>query len=276
MNPVQKYNNENLKLRVTSSLSISCGESDVGIVRQTNEDSIFLDNNGRFMLLADGMGGQEKGAEASTTAIKIIQNALDEEVIHKTLQDITISCNLPFEVGCMWSVIKDAVQEANFFLFEQNRQLDLARYMGTTIVGFYLTNSGYIIWFHVGDSRLYKYKSSLIERLTTDHSLYEEWVKADRLGIEPKKNILTRALGVEHFVKIEMNYGIYQPNDIYLLCSDGLSNILSDEAIQKIIQKEDDFYEIPSRIVSSAKKSGSRDNISVIVCKTQMGYSDIY
>ena len=265
MFPKSKDPNQHVTSQIKTTSVTACGISETGAVRSKNEDAIFIDEDGRFMLVADGMGGQEKGEDASTLAIETIKNALDEEVLQKNLEDITVSFKLPIEVGCIWSAVKDALQKANASIFQQNQALNLARYMGTTLVGFYLTND-YIIRFHVGDSRLYRFRSSRLTPLTTDHSLYEEWVQNGRVGVQPKKNILTRALGVETFVNIDMDYDKYHPEDIYMLCSDGISTPLSDEEIQTIIQDGTDIFDIPKRLVNAAIQAGSRDNLSVIVC----------
>jgi len=162
-------------LKIHSNQIEAAGISDPGRMRSENQDAIYLDHDGVFLLLADGMGGHERGAEASTSALEIIKKYLQPEVIAQELCDITEGSGVPAEIVCLTSLVDEAVRIANETLFDRNRTENLKRYMGTTVVGMIIPEDDNVIWFHVGDSRLYRLRDSDLTRLTTDHSAHIEW-----------------------------------------------------------------------------------------------------
>lgn len=259
--------NQHLHLKVEAPHIEAVGISDPGLVRSENEDAIIMDESGKYLLLADGMGGHERGAEASHTALRVIEEYLQPEVIKEKLMDITKVEGVPAEVVCLSTLIGEAVDEANSVLFTRNREAQLRRYMGTTVVGLLtVTEGGYMVWFHVGDSRLYRWRNSILECLTSDHSAYAEWVSKGRPGDRPSKNVITRALGPNPGASADIGWERWQENDVYFLCSDGLTDMIEDAEITDILSTEKTVDEIAAKMVDGAKEAGGRDNTTVIVC----------
>jgi len=259
--------NEPIHVEVKTSGIAACGISDTGRARSENQDAILLDKEGNFMLLADGMGGHERGAEASETALKIIQEYLTPEVILAEVQNITDGSGIPVEIACLLSLVDTAVNKANSVLYGRNKSEDVKRFMGTTVVGLVLVEGGYVLWFHIGDSRLYRWRRSNLECLTTDHSAYAEWIRNGRPGIKPGKNVITKAIGPTPATNADVNWEKWEPDDTYLLCCDGLTDIVPDEQIAQILAAEENMDVIANRLVAAANDAGGKDNISVVVCK---------
>jgi serine/threonine protein phosphatase PrpC len=246
---------------------VAVGVTDPGLVRAENEDSVLLDEQGRYLMLADGMGGHERGAEASHTALGIIRDCLSPEDISAEMMDITAGSGVSPEVSCYLSVIELAVRKANSMVYDRNRQAGLQRYMGTTIVGLIALDEPIVMWFHVGDSRLYRLRENTFEQLTVDHSAHNEWLRGGKVGDEPGKNVITRAIGPNPAVSPEIHWAARKTDDLYLLCSDGLSDMLSDEEIVGILQNDADVEKTGHRLISAANNAGGKDNISVVLCR---------
>ena len=246
---------------------VATGISETGYVRSENEDSIWIDDSGLVLAVADGMGGHERGAEASQTTIKVFQERLNREKIEEEVKDVTALLGVPPEIGCLYAIIHRSVEEAAKVLYDRNLKLMLRRYMGTTIVGLVLVQDEHVLWFHIGDSRLYRWRDSTLKCLTTDHSLYAEWVKAGRIGEKPGKNIITRAIGASPGVEADIEWDKRQKDDIYILCSDGLTDMISDEQIEEILKAGNNVNDTANRLVDAALTAGGKDNTSVVVCK---------
>ncbi len=256
--------------QVQSSQMAATGISDLGRMRSENEDAIWLDKEGRFVLVCDGMGGHERGAEASATTINIIKQFLDPKVLNEELQDITGVDGVPSEIACLFSLIDEAVDNAATVLYERNQELGLQRYMGTTVVGLVMVESEYVLWFHVGDSRLYLWRDSVLKRLTEDHSAYAEWVNDGKQGVEPGKNVITRAIGPTANVVADIGWDKRQKGDLFILCSDGVTDMISDSRIEEIIKAGNgDVDEIANRLIDAANDAGGKDNASVVVCRVK-------
>jgi protein phosphatase len=258
---------ERIHLQVKGDQIIASGISDTGIVRSENQDSIYLDERGHFLLLADGMGGHERGAEASQTIIEILQEYLQPERISSELKDITNVEGVPSEIICLFSLVDKGVNRVNKVLYERNKREGLERYMGSTLVGLVPVQSGHVMWFHVGDSRLYRWRDSTLNQLTNDHSAYADWVRKGRSGERPAKNIVTRAIGPKEGVVPDIEWEEYQKDDTYILCSDGLNDMISDEEIGEILTNCNDVDDITISLVNAALDAGGKDNTSVIVCR---------
>jgi len=256
-----------VNIQVNTSQIDAVGISDVGCVRSENEDSIWLDESGLVLLLADGMGGHERGAEASQTAIKVFQEHLTPEVIKEEMRDITAAVGVSPEIGCLYTIIFRAVGKTANYVVERNRELDLERFMGTTIVGLVLVDDDHVLWFHIGDSRLYLWRDSTFKCLTTDHSAHAEWIGAGRIGEEPKKNLITRVIGINPLVEADIEWDKRKKDDTFILCSDGLTDMLADEQIEEILKAGDNANDIANKLVDTAIDNGGKDNVSVVVCK---------
>ena len=233
--------------------------TDMGRMRSSNQDCVFCEENavGNFpnlFLVADGMGGHRAGDTASRMCI--------EEVVRYIL-----STDLQTPV----SAFDHAVQTANLAIYEKSRSFEELSGMGTTLVGTTIVDqTAYII--NVGDSRLYHVRDG-IRQITVDHSLVEEMVKSGEIQKEemrthPNKNIITRALGTDAAVRPDCFEIEVQEGDVLLLCSDGLSNMLEDEEIEKIIKEHiSDMREAGERLVELANEAGGKDNISVVLVR---------
>lgn len=238
-------------------------KSDKGRVRELNEDSYKVitgkDGIPDIFIVADGMGGHNSGELASHMAVD-----LSEEYLLKFLKDadggestLSLICNLVAEVNKS-IYLKAKESEENFG-------------MGTTfVIGIRLDNKLYIG--HVGDSRAYLIRNGVLERLTTDHSYIEELIKNGSLTREearnhPKKNIITRALGCEENVEVDTYAVDLQDDDILVLCTDGLTNMLSETEILSIICECDEPQFACDELVRRANEKGGEDNITVILVK---------
>jgi PPM family protein phosphatase len=262
MNP-----NGSVHLQVKTPLVSAAGVSDTGRIRTENEDSIWLDEAGHFMLLCDGMGGHERGAEASQTAIKVIQKYLDPQVMSEELKDITGVDGVPTEIACLFSLVDEAIDNAATTIFERNQELKLERYMGTTVVGLVLVEGEFVLWFHVGDSRIYRWRNSSLECLTSDHSAYAEWIHNGRVGQEPGKNVITRAIGPNAAVVADIQWEKWEKSDIYILCSDGLTDMVPNDRIAEFLNNETDVDHLATSLIDAANEAGGKDNASVVVCR---------
>ncbi len=258
-----------IDMDVTTSSIVASGISDLGFVRDQNEDSIWMHESGQVVLLADGMGGHERGAEASQTAIDIFGELLDPEAIKKEAGEVTAAAGVPPEIACLYTIIFRAVGKTANYLADRNRELNLDLYMGTTIVGLILVADTHVLWFHVGDSRLYRWRKGSLKRLTSDHSVYAEWKDAGGKGTPPARNLLTRVIGINPGVDADIEWDEREKDDTFILCSDGLTDMITDEQIEEVLRTENNVREIASSLVNAALSAGGKDNVSLIVCKIQ-------
>lgn len=257
----------------------AAGQTDVGRARARNEDSFQVDDTGEFAVVCDGMGGHAGGDIASRTAVEVIAGFLADFIPaappaasrpddhEKTLSD-------PAEgnpaVRNTLSVARSAVQLANQRIHALNRQRGFAegRGMGTTAVGFWrVPGTPQLVAFHAGDSRLYRLRDGVLRPLTRDHSLYQIWLDNGGRGVAPQRNIIVRALGTGEEVEPEVAVHSLLPDDVLLLCSDGLNGMLPDTAIARILLEE----AVPARacaaLIDAANMAGGQDNITVVVAR---------
>lgn len=258
--------NERVTIQFEAPHLTICAVSDPGRKRSENEDSIFVDGEGHFMLLADGMGGHERGAEASQTAIEIMQEFLHPEILLEEIADITDAEGISTEIICLSSLVEDAVEKANAVIYQRNQEKGLKRFMGTTVVGLVPLKTD-ILWFHVGDSRIYLWRDSVLKQLTKDHSAYLQWEREGRLGVQPAKNVITKAIGPNQNTSVDIGYDSRMKNDIYILCSDGLSDMLPDDKIAEILAEQEPVHFAANRLADAANDAGGKDNVSVVLCQ---------
>jgi len=264
MNSVNRTQQE-----VDTARIVAAGISDIGHARTENEDSIWLDNSGLVLLVADGMGGHERGAEASQTAINNFKELLTPETIKKEAAEITAAAGVPPEIGSLYTIIFRAIGKTASFLSDRNAELNLDFFMGTTIVGLVLVADTHVLWFHIGDSRLYRWRDSVLKQLTIDHSAYAQWQRKGGIGNPPPKNLLTRVMGINPIVEADIEYDKREKDDIFILCSDGLTEMVTDEQIVEILKAGNNVTDVANNLVNAALASGGKDNISVIVCRVQ-------
>jgi serine/threonine protein phosphatase PrpC len=238
------------------------GLSDVGRRRESNEDDFLLEPGRGVYAVADGMGGHAAGEIASRLAIETLQ-----EVLHR---DDTAREPMSVEDAAEW--LRGAVVEANRRICDSIRNHEDRRGMGTTVVA--LVHSGVdAVVGHVGDSRLYLLRGGELIRMTSDHSWVNEQVKLglmndDAAQRHPMRNIVTRALGSRPDVLVDLTSMQVEPGDVYLLCSDGLNTMLSDDQISAILSRHQTSPEAACRaLVEEANRHGGEDNVTVVVAR---------
>ncbi|EYF06267.1 Stp1/IreP family PP2C-type Ser/Thr phosphatase [Chondromyces apiculatus] len=247
------------------------GETNVGRKRNHNEDNFgILVEYGLFMV-ADGMGGHASGEVASKMAVDSMQ-----EFFAATQEDPerTWPYKMDRTKGYEENRLITGIKLANLRIYETAQREARKRGMGTTFVGIFTANDGIYIA-HVGDSRVYRFRDGNLEMLTEDHSLLNDYIKMKRLTPEeianfPHKNVIVRALGMKDTVKVDTRFETPKLNDVYLLCSDGLSGPVSDEEIAEILGKYSDIQTATSKLIERANENGGPDNVtSVLVRWTQ-------
>lgn len=229
------------------------GHTDTGKTRTSNEDAILCLPNLGVALLADGMGGHSAGEVASRTAIDTVS-----AILKQTTRGVS-----PHER------LEAALQAAHAVIREKARQSIRCRGMGTTFVGIIIEN-GYLHHAHVGDSRLYLLRDGQLMAVTHDHSLLQEFIDQGFYTREEalekvSRNILTRALGLEPHITIDYDYLKINKGDRFLLCSDGLYDMLSDYELGALLGREHDLEGIALDMLELANARRSKDNVSVIV-----------
>ena len=244
------------------------GQTDTGRVREHNEDTIATDSDVGLLVLADGMGGYNAGEVASGIAVKTITNLVREGLGREDLASIDRSTGLTRPS----IVLRDAITRANKIIYQTARSQAECEGMGTTVVAALFYDNRISIA-HVGDSRLYRQRGSQIAQVTMDHSLLQELV--DRGFYSPEeaqraanKNYVTRALGVEPQVEVEVQEHPVDKGDIFILCSDGLSDMVEDEDIRLTISTFGaNLDTVAKQLIQLANENGGRDNVSVVLAQ---------
>ncbi len=244
------------------------GQTDTGRVREHNEDMIAVDGELGLAVLADGMGGYNAGEVASGIAVKTVVNLVREAL---ALQDLSIP-DPATGLSRPTIILRDAIQRANKIIYQTARTQTQCQGMGTTVVAA-LFYDNRITVAHVGDSRLYRMRGNEIEQVTLDHSLLQELV--DRGFYSPEeaqrasnKNYVTRALGVENQVEVEMQEHPVMKGDVYLLCSDGLSDMIGDDDMVVTVNTfGNNLNSVGQHLIQLANDNGGKDNISVVLAQ---------
>ncbi len=226
--------------------------TDTGLVRETNQDAVFVDDS--LAIVADGMGGHAAGEVASAMTVEAVCEGFLESPTVEGLHTAIETANE--------SVLREAQENPDHFG------------MGTTVIAVGLTRDDSGVssptLFHVGDSRAYQLRDGALRQLSDDHSVAEEWVRMGRLTPEealthPRRHQLTRGVGVEGSIDIDVLSVSAQVGDRLLLCSDGLSNELSNESIARLASSPVPLDDAVSELIEAAKQAGGRDNISVVL-----------
>ena len=242
-----------------------------GLVRSQNEDSIAISPEHGFAILADGMGGYNAGEIASGIATSVTKDCLEQglSLLHDQQSDLR-----PHRNRQLHQLLVDAIHRANAAILDAARDEPQYSGMGTTIVTALLHHDRLTIA-HVGDSRAYRFRLGDIEQITRDHSLLQEQIDAGLLDAEAarfslNKNLVTRAVGVAQEMDVEIHDHHSQPGDIYLLCSDGLSDMVSNEEMRDILMRQQSALDAAcEELVQKANDGGGLDNISVVLIKVQ-------
>lgn len=236
-------------------------KSDIGKARDMNQDYYYISSNQdeiQIFILADGMGGYKGGEVASylatKTALSYIQSNFEKTIKEK--EEIL-------------KLIKSSMEYANMVVYEKSKEDKELEGMGTTLEVCLIYNNKIYIG-HVGDSRVYRIRKEFIRKLTRDHSYVEKLVKDGTITKEeamhhPKKNMLTKALGCTAFVDPDVTVKGFMKDDIILMCSDGLTNMVNEEEIYQIIKQ--DYRVATNKLIEKANENGGYDNITAILIK---------
>jgi protein phosphatase len=244
------------------------GLTDTGLVREHNEDTISWDAELGLLVLTDGMGGYNAGEVASGIAAKTIVNLVRE---YSEREDLRAN-DTDAGQSRATIILRDAITRANKIIYQTARTQPQCEGMGTTVVAALFFDNRVTVA-HVGDSRLYRLRGENFEQLTLDHSLLQELV--DRGFYTPEeaqraanKNYVTRALGVEAGIDVEIREHPAQRGDVYVLCSDGLSDMVEDDDIHLTISTFGASLDtVASQLVQLGNANGGKDNISVLLAQ---------
>ena len=237
-----------------------CARTDQGLVRKNNEDAVVFDLKTGLCLLADGMGGYNAGEVASGMAVTFLSQELTAWLVRAGNGASSRELR---------RTMKACVNQVNHSIFSAASSNPDYAGMGTTLVAGVFLNARLVLG-HIGDSRCYRLRGRVLQQITKDHSLLQEQVDAGLMTAKqaqasPHRNLITRALGVENSVLVEINEHRTEPGDLYLMCSDGLSDMVLDTVIEAILSAPGDLLEKALALISVANDKGGRDNISVLL-----------
>ena len=238
--------------------------TDTGRARNNNEDSVALDEGNALMVLADGMGGYNAGEVASSMATSFIKSELGRWLTEAAGDASDTDVRRAMDI---------CVDNANRAIFNAANSNPQYAGMGTTLV-MGVFREGRLLIGHVGDSRSYRLRAGRLTQITHDHSLLQEQIDAGLITLEQaafssNKNLVTRAVGVEDTVLLETHLHDVLPGDTYLLCSDGLSDMLDDESILQVLLGCDSLAEAVAALIDAANDAGGKDNISVVLARVR-------
>ena len=247
--------------------------TDTGRVREHNEDAIGSNPDIGLMVLADGMGGYNAGEVASGIAVQIVTDLASEAALREELSDIDPHSGLMRQS----IILRDAVYRSNKIIYQTAQSQTHCEGMGTTIVACMFFDNKVSIA-HVGDSRAYRLRDGKFEQMTLDHSLLQELVDRGFYSHEEaqrstNRNYVTRALGVEPTVEVEVHEHDVLPEDVYLLCSDGLPDMVEDDDIHLTISTFNASLEVVGQqLIDLANDHGGRDNVSVMLAQVKEAF----
>lgn len=236
--------------------------TDVGRVRKNNEDAVAIDPVHNWVVLADGMGGYNAGEVASSIAVSHIGAQLNQWLA---------KAGAEADVTDARKALEDAVLEANEAIIEAAFENPKCMGMGTTVVAAWFCCQHVIIG-HVGDSRCYRLRQGKLQQLTRDHSWLQEQIDAGLISKadaqhSQHRNLVTRALGALEDLQVEINEFSVQPGDLFILCSDGLTDLMTDAQLQTLAQADTPLADKAQAMVELANDLGGRDNISVALAQ---------
>lgn len=248
--------------------------TDVGRKRNHNEDCVGITPSHGFAVLADGMGGHNAGEVASAMAVDIISQQLKQQLDRIPTAEIDEETGLAGESMLM----RDAIRMANDAILQTAQQRTECQGMGTTVLAaaFYADR---ITAAHVGDSRMYRLRGEVLSHVTEDHSLIRENIRRGLISEDEArnsriKNIVTRALGIEPGVEADLVESAVQAGDIYLMCSDGLTDVVEDHDIRKaLLDGRKNLRKTCCKLIDMANDQGGPDNISIILVKTEANFT---
>jgi serine/threonine protein phosphatase PrpC len=231
------------------------GISDIGLVRSNNEDVWSAVADKQFFILADGMGGHNAGEVASSFAVESMCKSID------ALPDLA-------DVEKVSQFLREAIAKANSKVFNASRKYPDYAGMGTTLSCFIVIDK-FLVYGHIGDSRLYRYRNQL-EQLTEDHSLRQPLWNKEEKGSPPTllmRNVITRAIGTQLTVRPDMGIIPLCSKDLYMLCSDGLSDYVDRDKIARVLSSSLSLEEMGKNLVKYALEKGGNDNITLLLVR---------
>jgi protein phosphatase len=247
--------------------AIAAGLSDVGLQREHNEDSFLVLNEYDLYVVADGMGGHRAGDVASRIATETISEFFKSTANDDVTWPFHFDTNLSEEENRLLT----GIRVANRQIFERSTRSREYQGMGTTVVGAMFSPKKQRMYIgHVGDSRCYRVREAKIQQLTRDHSLINDYLVAmpdltEEQRSELPKNVITRALGMQDSVVVDLQHDDPRPGDVYVLCSDGLSGMMTDEEIRQIVTGSADIRVACKKLIERANEQGGEDNITAVV-----------
>ena len=251
--------------------ALAAGLSDVGLQREHNEDSFVVLKEYDLFVVADGMGGHRAGDVAS----KIATETISEFFRTTANEDVTWPFHFDTNLSEEENRLLTGIRVANRQIFERSTRSREYHGMGTTVVGAMFSPKKQRMYIgHVGDSRCYRVRDGQIQQLTRDHSLINDYLLAmpdltDEQKSELPKNVITRALGMQDHVVVDLQHDDPKQGDVYVLCSDGLSGMVSDDDIRQIVTSTTDIREACRRLIQRANERGGEDNITAVLIKIE-------
>lgn len=242
----------------------SSGLSDTGLVRTNNEDVFLILKEQGFFALADGMGGHNAGEVAATEAMRFLSTSIEE---------LFISSEKNWNIFELSSFSRLCIENVNSWVHYLGNKKEAYQGMGTTLCTL-LFYERFLIYGHVGDSRIYLFRNGHLEQLTEDHSLKNQMVAQryieNSVSTRPvHKNILTRAIGTQNEVDVEIHIAPVTHDDVYLMCTDGLTDQVSDREIEAILQNSNNLEYVPPALIKRANGEGGQDNVTVLMVKAE-------
>ncbi len=246
----------------------AAGSTHVGMKRTGNEDSLLILDEEHLYVVADGMGGHASGEVASGMAVAEL-----EAFFRLTGDDreLTWPFKMDADRGYEENRLLVGIRQANARICDQARRESRYKGMGTTIASLHFFDDRACIGW-AGDSRVYRFRGGDLVQLSEDHSLLNDLIRAKKLSPEeieafPHKNVIVRALGIQDNLQVDILQERPQDGDLYLLCSDGLSGMLSDERIAALLREEGEDEEKVARLIDAANEAGGIDNVTVVLAR---------
>ena len=272
-----------MKIFKIDANTIATGTTDVGLRRSQNEDAFLIDSKIGLIALADGIGGRDAGEVASFEATNALQEYLTEcqdkgtirsKDSNPTSHQPVTACSLN-STSHLLDQAMAAVIYANdkIYTMNQNSGLPPDRLMGTTLIGLICVpdDPWSTVVFHVGDSRLYRLRDGQMEQLTRDDTLHQDWLDNGRVGKEPQRNILSQCIGPQPHVQPTIFAPAFRRNDLLLLCSDGLSDLVNEEKLRdRMIETDRKQLDATCQaLITAANDHGGKDNITAVLVSRQ-------
>ncbi len=237
----------------------SFGKSDVGLIRNNNEDVFRELPKERFFILADGMGGHNAGEIAAMRAVEYMCSAV-QNIFQNPINSL--------ELEELQSQIESVIQNTNLWIHHLGTSNPNFHGMGTTLCSA-LFFKQFVVYSHVGDSRIYRFRKGQLKALTTDHTVKPKnsSILENSNSVSLPRKALARAIGTSIFVAPEMGKDLVEAGDTYLLCSDGLTDLVSDSLIETLLKNYTDLNQVSDHLIETAKESGGHDNITLLLVR---------